>query len=231
MHFIKTKLHYFTPAEWLLWGGSTAAIVLSFLLFDRGSGLTLCASLIGVTSLILCAKGNPIGQLLMVIFSLLYGWISFACAYYGEMITYVGMSGPMALAALIAWVRHPYKGNKSEVEVNHVHRQEYLFMALLTAAVTVLFYFILDAFGTANLLPSTISVTTSFAAVYLTYRRSPFYALAYAANDVILIVLWFLAALEDSSYISVIVCFAAFLFNDIYGFISWRRMERRQANA
>ncbi len=231
MHFIKTKLHYFTPAEWLLWGGSTAAIVLSFLLFDRGRGLTLCASLIGVTSLILCAKGNPIGQLLMVIFSLLYGWISFACAYYGEMITYVGMSGPMALAALIAWVRHPYKGNKSEVEVNHVHRQEYLFMALLTAAVTVLFYFILDAFGTANLLPSTISVTTSFAAVYLTYRRSPFYALAYAANDVILIALWFLAALEDSSYISVIVCFAAFLFNDIYGFISWRRMERRQSNA
>ncbi|MBQ9082509.1 MAG: nicotinamide mononucleotide transporter [Clostridia bacterium] len=228
MQFIKSKLNYFTPAEWLLWGGSASAIVVSFLLFDRESGLTLCASLLGVTSLILCAKGNPLGQLLMVIFSLLYGWISFTFAYYGEMITYVGMSGPMALAALIAWVRHPYKGNKSEVEVNHVHRQEYLFMALLTAAVTVLFYFILDAFGTANLLPSTISVTTSFAAVYLTYRRSPFYALAYAANDVILIVLWLLAALEDSSYISVIVCFATFLFNDIYGFISWRRMEQRQ---
>ena len=228
MQFIKSKLNYFTPAEWLLWGGSASAIVVSFLLFDRESGLTLAASLVGVTSLIFSAKGNPFGQLLMVIFSLLYGWISFTFAYYGEMITYVGMSGPMALAALIAWVRHPYKGNKSEVEVNHVHRQEYLFMALLTAAVTVLFYFILDAFGTANLLPSTISVTTSFAAVYLTYRRSPFYALAYAANDVILIVLWLLAALEDSSYISVIVCFATFLFNDIYGFISWRRMEQRQ---
>ncbi len=229
MHHIKSIFHYFTPVEWLLWGGSAAAIVLSFLLFDRGSGLTLCASLIGVTSLILCAKGNPVGQFLMVIFSLLYGWISFACAYYGEMITYVGMSGPMALAALIAWVRHPYQGNKSEVEVNHIHRKEYLFLLPLTAAVTVLFYFILGAFGTANLLTSTFSVATSFAAVYLTYRRSPWFAVAYAANDVVLIALWMMAAQTDPTYVSVIVCFAAFLLNDIYGFISWRRMEKRQA--
>ena len=229
MNLIRAKLHYFTPAEWLLWSGSVTAILLSFLLFDRGNGLTLCASLIGVTSLILCAKGNPIGQLLMVIFSLLYGWISFACAYYGEMITYVGMSGPMALAALIAWVRHPYQGNKSEVAVNHIHRREYLLLLPLTVAVTVLFYFILEAFGTANLLTSTFSVATSFAAVYLTYRRSPWFAVAYAANDLVLIVLWAAAAMTDPAYISVIVCFAAFLFNDIYGFISWRRMERRQA--
>ena len=37
-----------------------------------------------------------------------------------------------------------------------------------------------------------------------------------------------LAAFENVSYLSVVVCFAAFLANDIYGFISWRRMERRQ---
>ena len=33
----------------------------------------------------------------------------------------------------------------------------------------------------------------------------------------------------DFSYISVIVCFTAFLVNDIYGFLSWRSMEKRQA--
>jgi nicotinamide mononucleotide transporter PnuC len=229
MSRIRAFYHYFSRTERFLWGISTLLIFLSFLVFDRGNTLTLWASLIGVTSLILCAKGNPIGQLLMVIFSLLYGWISFACAYYGEMITYVGMSGPMALAALIAWVRHPYQGNKSEVAVNHIHRREYLFLLPLTIAVTVLFYFILEAFGTANLLTSTFSVATSFAAVYLTYRRSPWFAVAYAANDLVLIALWAAAAITDPAYISVIVCFAAFLFNDIYGFISWRRMERRQA--
>lgn len=101
-------------------------------------------------------------------------------------------------------------------------------MAALTIAVTAAFYFILSALGTANIIPSTISVTTSFAAAYLTARRSPYYALFYAMNDIVLIVLWALAAAEDSGYISVVICFAVFLINDVYGFISWKRMEKNQ---
>ena len=92
----------------------------------------------------------------------------------------------------------------------------------------IVFYFILKHFGTANLLPSTLSVTTSFIAVYLTFRRCPWFALAYAANDVVLIVLWVLASLTDIHYLSVTVCFVAFLFNDIYGFVNWQRMKKRQ---
>jgi nicotinamide mononucleotide transporter pnuC len=202
--------------------------VLSFLIFDRTNYLTLTASLIGVTSLIFNAKGNPIGQLLTVFFSVLYGIISFSFSYYGEMITYLGMTAPMAVFALISWLRNPYNGNKSEVRVNHIKGAEVCFMLLLTAVVTFAFYFILKAFNTANLVFSTISVTTSFLAVYLTFRRSPLYALAYAANDIVLIVLWVLAACFDSSYISVIVCFIMFLLNDIYGYINWKKMSKRQ---
>ena len=101
-------------------------------------------------------------------------------------------------------------------------------MAVLTVAVTVAFYFILGAFDTANLLVSTFSITTSFSASYLMFRRSPYYALLYAANDIVLIVLWTLAAMKDISYVSVIICFVAFLANDIYGFVSWRKMQKRQ---
>ena len=68
----------------------------------------------------------------------------------------------------------------------------------------------------------------SFMAVYLTFRRSAWYAIAYAANDIILIILWIFAAVTDVSYISVIICFAMFLVNDIYGFINWKNMSVRQ---
>ena len=219
---------YFTKGELALWGGSVGLILLSFALFDRESWLTLAASLIGVTSLIFNAKGNPVGQLLMVVFSLLYGVISWSFAYYGEMITYLGMTMPMAVVALVSWLRHPYKGNRAEVQVDRLAKGEWALMTFLTAVVTAGFYFILAYFHTANLQLSTLSVTTSFAAVYLTFRRNPWYAVAYAANDVVLILLWVLAAREDPSYFSVVVCFAAFLANDLYGFVSWRRMSRRQ---
>ncbi len=191
--------------------------------------MTLSASLIGVTSLIFCAKGNPFGQVLMVVFSLLYGIISFSFAYYGEMITYLGMTMPMAVFALISWVRNPYNGNKSQVKVNHIHRQEVAFMLILTTVVSIVFCFILEYFNTANIVPSTISVTTSFIAVYLTFRRNPFFALAYAANDIVLIILWVMAAMTNTAYISVVICFVVFLVNDIYGFINWQKMKKVQS--
>jgi len=227
-----TKLtHYFSKTELTLWSRSILLILLSFLIFDRTNYMTLAASLLGVTSIIINAKGNPIGQLLMVIFSLLYGIISYSFAYYGEMITYLGMTMPMAVFALISWLRHPYNGNRAEVQVNHISKKEVIFMSLLTLFVTLIFYFILATLNTTNLVPSTLSVTTSFLAVYLTFRRSPYFSLAYAANDIILIILWILASITNTRYISVAVCFIAFLANDIYGFYSWRRMEKRQSGA
>lgn len=226
---IKSIAGYFSKSEIILWCISVILIVVSFVIFDRENLLTLAASLIGVTSLIFNAKGNPFGQFLMVIFSVLYGIISFKCAYYGEMITYLGMTAPMAVFSLISWLRNPYNGNKSEVKVNSIKVKESIFMLLLTAIVTLIFYYILAFFHTANLIPSTISVTTSFIAVYLTFRRSAFYAIGYAANDIVLIVLWIMASFSDISYLSVTVCFIIFLANDIYGFISWSKMQKRQS--
>ena len=130
--------------------------------------------------------------------------------------------------ALVSWLRNPYNGDKVEVKVNVVSKKETIYMWLVALIITVIFYFILDYFNTSNLILSTISVTTSFVAVYLTYRRSPFFAVAYAANDIVLIVLWILASICDIRYVSVLVCFCAFLINDIYGYINWQKMKKRQ---
>jgi len=221
-------ISYFSKFECFLWSISVLFITIVFILFDRNNYLSLAASVIGVTSLIFNAKGNPFGQVLMIIFSVLYGLISYTFSYYGEMITYLGMTAPMALIALVSWLKNPYKGNKSEVKVNKIGLSEVIFSFVLTLIVTFVFYFILDYFNTQNIVPSTLSVTTSFLAAYLTFRRSPYFAVAYALNDIVLIVLWVLAALEDITYISVIICFIVFFFNDMYGFISWRKMEKKQ---
>lgn len=225
---MKRLFNYFTRFEIVLWTLSVLFILVSFCIFDRENYMTLIASLIGATFLIFNAKGNPIGQLLTMVFGLLYGIISYGFDYYGEMITYLGMTFPMAFIALVSWLKNPYKDNKAEVKVNRLPKKEIPFMITLTVIVTVIFYFVLRYFNTANLVPSTLSVTTSFIAVYLTFRRSPYFALAYAMNDVVLIVLWILASITDISYLSVVICFVVFFVNDMYGFINWRRMEKKQ---
>ena len=221
-------MKYFTKTDLLIWFLSISIILLSFILFDRENILTLCASLIGATSLIFNAKGNPFGQFLMIVFSCIYGYISFQFAYYGEMITYVGMTAPMSLFSLITWLKHPYNGNKNEVQIHILTKDEIVIMFIYSIFITIFFMNILIYFHTTNIILSTISITTSFLAVYLTYKRSSYFALAYACNDIILILLWIYASISDISYISVVLCFIIFLINDIYGFINWKKIEKKQ---
>lgn len=210
-----------------LWLTSVLAIAGSAALSGAVDALNVIASLIGVTALIFVAKGYVLGQVLTVVFAAFYGVISFFCQYYGEMITYLGMSAPMAALAAVEWLRNPYRGTR-EVQIRRLTKTHAVRLIVLSLIVTVIFYFILKALGNASLIVSTLSVTTSFLASALTYYRSPWYAAAYAANDLVLIVLWIIASETDPACMPMIACFAMFFLNDMYGFINWRRMAKRQ---
>lgn len=217
-----------TGFERALWIGSLVLITAVFILGGQRDLLVLSAPLLGATALIFVAKGNPLGQILTVVFAVLYSIISFRFRYYGEMITYLGMTSPMAVAATVEWFKNPYEKGKEEVKIRRLSKKQCLVLWLSAIGATALFGLILKAFNTPNLFFSTVSITTSFLASALTFFRNPYYALAYAGNDVVLIILWILASLESPSYIPMIICFFIFLLNDTYGFINWKKMERRQ---
>lgn len=224
MIFHYNPLKELTLREWVLWLGSLAAVLAANLLAGDVDLLTLVATFVGITSLIFAAKGNVWAQILMILFSVLYGVISWRFCYWGEMITYLGMTLPMAVWSTVTWLRNPAE-NGHEVAIQRLTGRHVLWLVIFSAAVTAAFYGVLRALDTPNLLFSTVSVATSFLAASLTMLRSSYYALGYASNDVVLIVLWLLAAMEDPAYLPVVVNFAIFLLNDLYGFFSWKKRE------
>lgn len=217
-----------TKFEFCLWLVSVIAVTGSFAIGEDFNILTLLASLVGVTALIFIARGDVLGQMLTVAFAVLYAVVSWKLRYYGEMITYLGMTAPIAVMSIISWLRHPYEKGDNEVEVARMSKTHAAFMVVLSIAVTVVFYFILKYFGNARLVVSTVSVTTSFLASYLMLFRNPAYALAYAANDVVLIILWVAASFENLTYLPMVMCFVMFFVNDLYGFYNWMKMRERQ---
>ncbi|MBU5315886.1 nicotinamide riboside transporter PnuC [Clostridium bornimense] len=225
---ISNQFAMLTKREWILWVSSIIIITVTFFIKSSGNYLTLVASLIGATFLIFIAKGMVIGQLLMLLFSVLYALISWNLCYYGEMLTYLGMTAPMAVLSAIQWIKNPYEGKKGVVKTAKLSKKKIFYLIIMAGIVTWIFYYILLYFNTANMMFSTISVTTSFLAAFLTFLRSPLYALGYAANDIVLIVLWVLATMGDKDYLPMIICFIIFLINDIYGYVSWRKMEKDQ---
>lgn len=216
-----------TKGELLLLVASLLIIIISFFIFQNTNYLNLITSLIGVTSLIFLAKGDTLGQVLMIIFSLIYGYISIVFKYYGEAITYIGMTLPISVLSLYIWLKNPF--SKHEVKVEDIKIKKIIILLLISIIVTFIFYFILKKLNTKNLIISTLSITTSFIAASLQALRSRYYAFAYSLNDLVLIILWTLAIKEDLSYLSLVICFIIFLINDIYGFINWTRIKIKQS--
>lgn len=214
--------------EWCLWVVSLAVVTISNVVTGEIDFLTIVATWVGITSLIFAAKGNVWAQILMIVFSILYGIISLRFRYWGEMITYLGMSMPMAIWSTVTWIRNPSSDSTGEVKIRKLKGKHFLFLFALSIVVTSAFYFLLQFLQTPNIVFSTISVTTSFLAASLTMLRSSYYALGYAANDLVLVVLWTLAAVENPVYIPVIINFMIFFMNDMYGFVSWKKREKLQ---
>ena len=218
-----------TKREWSIWLGSIIIVLISNLATKDFDLLTLVAALTGVTSLIFAAKGNVWGQVLMILFSILYGIISFRFRYWGEMMTYLGMTLPMAGWSTITWIENPSENNGNEVQIQSLSKKHIVALCISGIIVTAVFYYILKSFNTPNIIFSTISIITSFIAASLTMLRSSYYAVWYAVNDVVLIILWVLASLKDPAYIPVVVNFSIFFMNDMYGFMSWKQRELEQA--
>ena len=219
-----------TKKEWVLWIISFVIVTVSNIMTGDVSLIKLAATDIGVTALIFIAKGNVWGQILVVIFSILYEITSYDFRYYGEMITYLGMTAPIAVMSIVSWLRHPYEEERNVVEINKLSVKQTVCMWVLAAAATALFGVILTALDTPNLFFSIVSVTTSFLASYMMLFRSSWYAVAYAANDAVLIILWILATVDNFVYLPMVLCFATFFVNDLYGFVSWKIREKKQAS-
>lgn len=215
--------------EKCLWLVSVIVVSASFVMSGGRDWLSMAASLIGVTALIFIAKGDVLGQILTVVFSVFYAAISYRYRYYSEMITYIGMTAPIAVMSVITWLKNPYA--EKQVKISSMTPIKAAALLVFTATVTVLFYFILKALETPNLFFSTVSIATSFAASSLMLLRSPYYAVAYAMNDIVLIVLWVLASISDISYLPMVMCFVMFFVNDMYGFKNWRIMKKEQKAA
>lgn len=174
---VKKEWFALSPGERGLWLFSVAVVAMAGVLGGQTTAAGVLGPVIGVTALIYIARGAVLGQVLMVVFSLVYGYLSFYCRYYGEMVTYMGMTGPISAMTVVTWLRHPSQ-EENRVEAARLSPRLRWIMAVSAAGTTWAFYYILKYFHTAQLPLSTLSVTTSFLASYLMLFRSSMYAVA-----------------------------------------------------
>lgn len=223
---IKTAFKNLSKLEKTIYFISLLLVTISFLITKEKHILSFVSSMIGVTALIFLSKGDYLGHFISIVFAILYIIIAYSFHYYGEIFIYSLLMIPLAITNIISWKKNSAK--EHEVKINKIKINEIIILLFISIAITIIFYFLLRLLDTTNLIISTISVFTTFFAGLLSIRRSRFYALVFILNDIVLIILWYLAAKENIMYLPNVICFISFLINDLYALINWKIIEKRQ---
>lgn len=218
-----------TPFEICLITVSLLVAFVSFLFAQEKSYLSLIGTLFGIITCFAYSKVWVIAPMVGCVNNILYIILSFTQRFYGEAIIYLFLQMPIVIYQIVDYLKNKNKDDQTVVNVNKVGKKEYLLMIPVILVLTVGFYFLLKALNTNELIISTFSLVTSLIASYLMLRRSPYYAIGYLLNDVVLIVLWSMTiASSGLTYLPTLIGFVVFMANDIYGFINWKIQEKKQ---
>lgn len=223
---IKESFRNLNKVELIIYIVSEILIIGSFIISKNKNILSLVSSVLGATSLILLSKGDYLGHIISVIFGVIYIIISYSYKYYGEMFIYGLLMIPLAVTNIIIWKRN--QASSHQVKIHQIEKKEIIYIFIITIIIGIIFYFILKWLNTTNLIISSISVMTSVSASLLSLKRSPYYAIMFILNDLVLITMWSLAAKDNPMYLPNVICFVAFLINDIYALVNWKKIEKKQ---
>ena len=208
---------------------SYIVLTLCFVLGTEKNTFSFIVSLVGVSSVMLVAKGLTIAPIVSIIYNILYATLSVTQKYYGETIIYTVIMIPLSIISLVSWVKNKNGGKEEQVQVNKISKKEYLILSLVIVVVTIGFYFLLKALHTNELIVSTISLVAPVISAYLMLRRSSYYAICFIVSNAVLIVLWGLSIkTAGAGFLPTICSFVIFTVLDVYGLIHWKQEEKRQ---
>ncbi|MGN1276431.1 MAG: nicotinamide mononucleotide transporter [Floccifex sp.] len=126
-----------SKTEWILWILYIFVVTTSNMIIGNIDSLIIVTTWIGATALILAAKGNVWSQIMTIVFSIFYAIISYRFHYWGEMITYLGMTLPMAIWSAITWIQNPSENGK-EVKIQKLDLKHIIWLLISGALVTIL---------------------------------------------------------------------------------------------
>lgn len=177
---------------------------------------------------LLMAKGKYVCYIIGIVSIVFYCITSYFQNYYGEMFIALFMTLPLMILGLISWKKHNDR-NKNFVIIQKVKKSEMVILLGSQLCFAFGYYLILKALNNNNLIFSTLSIVISFIASYLSVRRDSTCFLVFIINDIILICLWGTPIfLNDFSIIPVFICPCLLMFNDIYGYINWKKTMKEQ---
>ncbi len=228
---IRNMKDYFADWTWFERIWLLAFTIINIYLFFAwdDTAVGLIASLTGMLSVVLVAKGKTSNYYPGIINVILYAYIAYGQKYYGEVMLNLLYFLPMQFLGLVMWRKHRLSDRqKDDVAVSVMSHSSRAVWAIVSLIATIVYGVMLEKMG--GNLPYVDSATAvlSIIAMFFMVKRFIEQWVLWILIDVASIYMWWVALQNGSNDISILIMWTAYLVNAVYGFLNWIKLY--QAN-
>lgn len=204
-------------------------LYLFFVLED--SLLGLIASISGMITVVLIAKGKIANYYFGIVQSGTYAYISYSYGLYGEAMLNGLFYFPLQFIGMYIWKKNKTKASAKgeDVLVKRLNKKQWLMLVLVIVVSTFVYSYFLHAIGGQQVRIDSIAVVLSVVAQILLVKRYVEQWVLWIAVNALSITLWAIMLLTSGgNNWSMLVMWSAFLLNSIYGYRNWMKISKQQ---
>ena len=218
--------------DWFLIIGTTVVSILPSLLGGEWDTLGFITAVTGILNLVLCAKGYIWNYFFGISYNAIYVYISWKSRLYADSALYLLYYLPMQFIGWINWAKNQNQ-ESGVVNVVHLTRKAALILLAVSAVLIPAFAWLLSQPFIGDSQPWLDATTTvvSIVAMYMMVKAFAEQWILWILIDGVQVVKWTIATVRGEEHAALmLVMFAFFLANAIYGLIQWNGLAK-QASA
>ena len=219
---------YFTFFDWFLILGVTILSIITSAFADKFDWLGLVLNVTGIINLVLCAKGNLINYFFGMVYNALYVYVAYKTQLYADSAIYLCYYLPMQFVGWFNWKKNQ-NSDASAVKVRHLTLKQGAILLAIAAVLVPLLAKLLSIPAIADAQPWTDSATTvaSIIAMYMMVKAIAEQWYIWLILDLLQVIKWTIATVQGQEHAAMmLIMFAFFLANAVYGLIEWNRLAK-----
>lgn len=191
----------------------------------QDSPLALLSGITGIISVVLCAKGKLENYPFGLVQVTTYGYICYQANIYGEAM-YNAVMVPIIIFGFFSWRKNMAESGE-EVKARNLTTKGWAALIVGTSIAIVAYNSFLGFLGGELTIVDSATTTMSLIAAFLMLARYSEQWILWIVVNIGSIILWVLLLMEgDSSAVTMIVMWSAYLINAIYGYWNWRKLAQ-----
>lgn len=203
------------------------SVICIFIFFEK-NWLSFSCALVGCFAILFLAKGYFFAPAVNAVYDILYIILTFTENKLGAMYSYILITLPIDIYVTFTWKKK--EKNSNVIEINKIHKKEWIYFGIISAIMTVVTYFVLKLRNSDDLILETLDFMTIAMAGYMLIRKNNTYSLIYSINSLISVIVWTLTAINGNmSALAQAVNFAFNFLIESYGYFNLKRELKRQS--